>query len=304
MKRRTFLAAGALLVLASIAPARSAEKLNVVTSFSILADMVREIGGDRVEVKTLVGPDGDAHAFDPAPADAKALTQAGLFVVNGLGFEPWQKKLVDASGFAGPVVVASEGVAVRHMDHGGKDHEHGDHEAFDPHAWQDLRNGIAYSRNIAAALAKADPASGKDYEQRAQAYVAKLEALNADIRARLAEIPEVKRKVITSHDAFGYFGEAYGIAFLAPEGLSTEAEPSAGDVAKLITQIRQEGIKAFFVENVSDPRLIEMIASETGAVPGGALYSDALSPPDGPAASYMAMFQNNVKALIEGMNKQ
>jgi zinc/manganese transport system substrate-binding protein len=266
--------------------------------------MVREIGGDHVEVTTLVGPNSDAHAFDPAPADAKALTQAKLFVVNGLGFEPWQKKLVDASGFAGPVIVASEGVGVRHMEHSSEDHEHHDHEAFDPHAWQDLKNGVVYVKNIAAAITKADPANAKNYEQRAQAYVAKLEALDANIRGLLADIPKAKRKVITSHDAFGYFGEAYGITFLASEGLSTEAEPAAGEIAKLITQIKDEGIKAFFVENISDPRMIEMIASETGASPGGALYSDALSQPDGPAASYVAMFENNVKLLIEGMSKQ
>lgn len=304
MKRRIFLAFSSLLAFAAASPAWSSEKLKVVASFSILADMVREVGGDHIEVTALVGPDGDAHAFDPSPADAKALAEAKLFVINGLGFEPWQKKLVEASSFLGPVVVASEGVAVRHIENGDEHHSHEDHEAFDPHAWQDLKNGIVYVKNIAAALAKADPAHAKDHEQRAQIYAAKLEALDASIRGRLAEIPEAKRKVITSHDAFGYFSAAYGVSFLAPEGLSTEAEPSAGEMARLITQIREQGIKAFFVENISDPRVIEMIASETGAAPGGSLYSDALSPPNGPAATYVAMFENNARLLIKGMKQQ
>jgi zinc/manganese transport system substrate-binding protein len=295
MKRRALLVLAPLFAANMVSPGGSTAKFKVVTSFSILADLVAQIGGEDVEVRTLVGPNSDAHAFDPAPADAKALTEAELFVINGLGFEPWHKKLIEASGFSKPVIIASEGVAGRPMK-GSQERD-----IFDPHAWQDLRNSVIYVKNIEAALKQADPASAKNYASRAQTYVAKLRALDADIRARFAKIPEAKRKVITSHDAFSYFGEAYGVRFQAPEGLSTEAEPAAGEVAALIRQIRAEGIKAFFVENISDPRMIEMIANETGAVPGEALYSDALSPPDGPATTYIAMFESNVQSLIQGM---
>jgi zinc/manganese transport system substrate-binding protein len=299
MQRRAFLALGLFATTGFVSPLWGAGKLKVAASFSILADMARQVGGDYIDVTALVGPGGDAHAFDPAPADAKALAEAQLFIVNGLGFEPWQQKLIEASGFSEPIIVASEGVAVRPT----VDSAHDQHEAFDPHAWQDVRNGVIYVKNIAAALARADAINARDYMARAQAYVAKLNTLDTDVRARFTKIPEAKRKAITSHDAFGYFGEAYGIRFLAPEGLSTESEPAAGDVAKLITLVRSEGIKAFFLENISNPRMIEMIASETGAAPGGILYSDALSPPGGQADSYIAMIQHNARTLIENMTR-
>lgn len=289
------LAALALLTTFIAAPAHAAP-LKAVASFSVLGDMVARIGGERIALKVLVGPDGDAHGFEPSPADASALAAAGIVFVNGLGFEPWMEKLAAASGYRGPLIAASAGVIPREMQEDGHTHT-------DPHAWQDLANGAIYVRNIEAALASADPAGKSVYEANAAALLAELAGLDRWTRAEIGAVPAAKRKVITSHDAFGYFAAAYGVTFIAPEGLSTDAEPGAGDLARLIDQIRHEGIKALFIENMSDPRLIGMIARETGATPGGTLYSDALSPPDGPAPAYPAMFRNNVPKLKAAMLK-
>jgi zinc/manganese transport system substrate-binding protein len=289
------LAALALLTAFIAAPAHAAP-LKAVASFSVLGDMVARIGGERIALKVLVGPDGDAHGFEPSPADASALAAAGIVFVNGLGFEPWMEKLAAASGYRGPLIAASAGVIPREMQEDGHTHT-------DPHAWQDLANGAIYVRNIEAALASADPAGKSVYEANAAALLAELAGLDRWTRAEIGAVPAAKRKVITSHDAFGYFAAAYGVTFIAPEGLSTDAEPGAGDLARLIDQIRHEGIKALFIENMSDPRLIGMIARETGATPGGTLYSDALSPPDGPAPAYPAMFRNNVPKLKAAMLK-
>jgi zinc/manganese transport system substrate-binding protein len=289
------LAALALLMAFIAAPAHAAP-LKAVASFSVLGDMVARIGGERIALKVLVGPDGDAHGFEPSPADASALAAAGIVFVNGLGFEPWMEKLAAASGYRGPLIAASAGVIPREMQEDGHTHT-------DPHAWQDLANGAIYVRNIEAALASADPAGKSVYEANAAALLAELAGLDRWTRAEIGAVPAAKRKVITSHDAFGYFAAAYGVTFIAPEGLSTDAEPGAGDLARLIDQIRHEGIKALFIENMSDPRLIGMIARETGATPGGTLYSDALSPPDGPAPAYPAMFRNNVPKLKAAMLK-
>jgi zinc/manganese transport system substrate-binding protein len=289
------LAALALLTTFIAAPAHAAP-LKAVASFSVLGDMVARIGGERIALKVLVGPDGDAHGFEPSPADASALAAAGIVFVNGLGFEPWMEKLAAASGYRGPLIAASAGVIPREMQEDGHTHT-------DPHAWQDLANGAIYVRNIEAALASADPGGKSVYEANAAALLAELAELDRWTRAEIGAVPAAKRKVITSHDAFGYFAAAYGVTFIAPEGLSTDAEPGAGDLARLIDQIRHEGIKALFIENMSDPRLIGMIARETGATPGGTLYSDALSPPDGPAPAYPAMFRNNVPKLKAAMLK-
>jgi zinc/manganese transport system substrate-binding protein len=276
----------------------------VVASFSILGDMVRQIGGEHVELATLVGPDGDAHMFEPTPADAEKLAGARLLVVNGLDFESWLPRLVEASGFAGTTVVASEGVRPRSLDeaeeheHAGDGHHHGHH---DPHAWQNLANGVIYARNIGRALAEADPAHAEDYRRASEAYASRLQDLDGEVRAGIAAIPAERRKVVTSHDAFGYFGDAYGITFIAPVGRSTEAEPSAFDVARIIDQIRQESISAVFVESISNTRMIEQIAQETGAAIGGALYSDALTGPDGDAPTYEKMFAWNVLQLTRAM---
>lgn len=303
MRLRHF-AMAATTALAFAGQGAADDRLPVVASFSILGDIVKEVGGDRIALTVLVGADGDAHVFEPAPADAKAVAAAKVLFVNGLNFEGWMDRLVQSSGFAGTLVVAAEGVKPMepaHEDHGhdhGHDHDHGD---VDPHAWQDLKNGAIYAANVAKGLCLADPAHCTGYSERAAAYALRLTALDTEIKAQLAQIPEARRKVVTSHDAFGYFGAAYGLAFIAPQGASTESEASAADVAALIRQIKSEGIAAVFVENISDPRLVTQIAEETGARMGGALFSDALSPPDGPAATYEAMFRHNAAQLIAAL---
>ena len=282
--RRAGLAALATLAVATVSPSWAADKLRVVTTFTILGDIVRNVGREHVALTTLVGPDADAHVYEPTPADARALARADLVVVNGLGFEGWIDRLVEVSGYRGRVVVASEGVNVLTVE-GNRP---------DPHAWQDPANGRVDVANIARALAAADPAHADDYRRRAEAYDRELAALDQAIRDRLDALPGDRRKVITSHDAFQYFGRAYGIDFLAPVGLSTESEPSAGEVAALVRQMRNEDIHALFVENITDPRLVEQLAREAGAVIGGRLYSDSLSGPTGPAPTYVEMFRHNV----------
>ena len=314
LSRRLFLAALATLAVATTSTSWAADKLKVVTTFTILGDMVSNVGGEHVVLTTLVGPDGDAHVYEPTPADARALAQADLVIVNGLGFEGWIDRLVKASGYKGPVVVASEGIAAIKAEeahgqgHGDavsdekseKDEDHHEGE-FDPHAWQDLANGRIYVANIARALAAADTAHADDYRRRAEAYDRELVALDRDIRSRLDAVPGDRRKVITSHDAFQYFGRAYSIDFHAPVGLSTESEPSAGEVAALIRQMRDEGIRVLFVENVTDPRLVQQLAREADAVIGGTLYSDSLSGSTGPAPTYLDMFRHNASEIVEAL---
>lgn len=290
-----FVAIALLVVTLASAPAH-AGSLNVVATFSILGDMTREVGGDRIDLTVLVGPDGDAHTFEPSPADAKTLAAADLVILNGLGFEPWLERLVAASGYKGRIVIASKGIKPRNMSDDGK-------TVTDPHAWQDLSNGAIYVRNIEAALTQADPAGAQTFHENAARLLAVLAVLDRWTRDEIAAIPADRRKVITTHDAFGYFAAAYGVTFLAPEGLSTDAEPGAGALARLIDQIEREGITALFIENMSDPRLIRTIARETGAEMGGELYSDALSKPGGGAPTYPDMFRNNVPRLVAAMKK-
>ena len=271
------------------------DKVPVVASFSILGDIVQEIGGERVSVTTLVGANADAHVFQPAPQDAKRVAEAKLVVTNGLGFEGWIDRLIKASGRKPMVVVASKGIsAIKSKD------DHG-HDGLDPHAWQDVGNAKRYATTIAAALAKIDPEGSNDYAQREAAYQSKLDALDAEIKASIAAIPVERRKLITSHDAFGYFAKAYGMTMIAPQGVSTETEASAKDVAKIIRQIKAEKIPAMFLENVTDPRLIEQISRETDIKIGGKLYSDALSAPDGLAGSYIAMMENNIREMKKAL---
>ncbi len=286
-------------------------KLPVVASFSILGDFVKQVGGDRVAVSTLVGPDGDAHVFQPAPADAKKVAAAKAVFVNGLGFEGWLNRLVKASGTKATVVVATTGVEPRKMeeeddhdhDHAKKGHDHGhDHGETDPHAWQSVANAKIYVANIRDGLIAADPAGKATYEANAAAYLGKLDTLDAEAKAAIAAIPADRRRVITSHDAFGYFGAAYGVEFIAPQGVSTEAEASAKDVAKIIRQIKAEKIPAVFMENISDPRLVKRIADETGARIGGEVYSDALSDDKGPASTYIDMIENNLRAFSSALS--
>ena len=291
LSRRSWFAALAALAVATTSPCWAADKLKVVTTFTILGDMVRNVGREHVALTTLVGPDADAHVYEPTPADARALAQADLVVVNGLGFEGWIDRLIEASGYKGPVVVASEGIAALTVEE----------NQPDPHAWQDLANGRLNVANIARALAAADPTHADVYRHRAETYDRELAALDRDIRGRLDAFPADRRKVITSHDAFQYFGRAYGIDFRAPVGVSTESEPSAGEMASLVRQMRDEGIHALFVENITDPRLVEQLAREAGAVIGGRLYSDSLSGPTGPAPTYLDMFRHNVGEIARAV---
>lgn len=306
------LAAGALLAAMPLA-AYAQEKLPVVASFSILGDFVREVGGDRVNVTTLVGANGDAHVYSPTPADAKTMAAAKLIVINGLKFEGWMTRLIKSSGAKAAIATATTGItpleAADDHDHGHahgkKGHSHGhDHGSVDPHAWQNVANAKIYVGNIRDALAKADPAGKDAYETNAARYLAQLDALDGEIKSAIARIPTDRRKAITSHDAFGYFVKAYGIQFIAPQGVSTEAEASARDVARIIRQVKAEKVPAVFLENVTNPRLAEQIARESGAKVGGRIYSDALSDASGPAGTYIRMMKHSIseieKALAAG----
>lgn len=295
--RRVLLAAFAALIAAPAAGEEAPPRKLAVASTSIIADFVRNVGGDRIEVKALVGPNGDAHVFSPTPGDAKEIATAAIVFVNGLGLEGWLPRLVTASGTKAPVVVVTKGVPPRRMP----DEEHPGRSVIDPHAWQSITDAKIYVANIRDGLVAVDAAGKAAYEANAQAYLAKLDGLEKEVQTAIASIPAERRKIITTHDAFGYFGAAYGMSFIAPEGVSTDSEPSAKDVARIIRQIRKLKIPAVFLENVSDPRLIEQIARETGAAIGGKLYSDALSEPAGPAATYIDMMRHNVRELAKAL---
>jgi len=265
---------------------------NIVASFSILADMTREIAPAALEVSALVGPNSDAHVFEPTPAHGKRLAQAGLVVVNGLGFEGWIDRLVKVSGYRGPVVVASRGISPR---------QGGDH-GTDPHAWQDLTLARRYVANLRDAIAERWPQHQAELKERSAAYLQRIDGLDRQVREQLGAIPRAQRRVITSHDAFGYYAAAYGVDFLAPQGWNTHSEPSAAAVARLIRQIKQDGVRALFVENISDPRMIQRIAQEAGAQVGGTLYSDALSAAGGPAETYLKLFAHNTRTLVAALS--
>jgi zinc/manganese transport system substrate-binding protein len=276
--------------LIAVIPLHAQEKINVVASFSILGDFVRNVGGDIVSVTTLVGANSDVHVYTPAPADAKKIADAKLVIINGLGLEGWLPRLVQSSGGKATIIVATAGIAPRKL---GSD--------ADPHAWQSVANAKMYVANIRDALSAADPAGAATTRANADGYLAELDALDREVREAIAQIPEARRKVISSHDAFGYFAAAYGIAFIAPQGVSTESEPSARDIAAIITQIRAGKIPAVFLENISDPRLMNRIAAETGAKIGGTLYSDSLTGENGDAPTYIDLVRHNIKALTSAL---
>ena len=294
LPRRFLLASATALALLST-PAHAADPLPVTASFSILGDLVRVVGAQRVAVTTLVGPDEDAHVFEPKPSDVKTILGSKLLVTNGLGFEPWAGKLAKSAGYKGEFVIASKGVKGRAMAD-----EHG-HAESDPHAWQDPNNVVLYVRNIATGLSRVDPGGASAYQANAEAYVKELQTLDAWAKEQFAAIPAEKRKVITSHDAFGYFAAYYGIKFLAPQGVSTEAEPSAKQVAQLIRQLQREKIKAVFVENMTNPKLLAQLSKDAGVTVGTALYADALSAPGKPGSTYLQMVRHNVTQLAAGM---
>ncbi len=253
--------------------------------------MAQELAPAGVQVTALVGPDADAHVYEPSPADGKRLAQADLVLINGLAFEGWIERMVKVSGYRGPVAVASQGIQPRS----------GGHHGADPHAWQDLALARRYAANISAACAQRWPDRRDEIARRSADYLTRIEQLDARVRDWLGAVPRAQRRVITSHDAFGYFGAAYGVDFLAPQGWNTHSEPSAAAVARLIRQIRKDGVRAVFVENISDPRLVERIAREGGVRVGGTLYSDALSKPGGPAATYLQLFEHNARSLAAAL---
>lgn len=296
-----------LALLAGALPARAQDRIGVVASFSILGDFVRSVGGDRVAVTTLVGPTGDVHVYTPSPRDAKQIADAKLVVVNGLGLEGWLPRLVQSSGGKATIVTVTKGIKTRDADKDGEPHDHshgsGDDEHTDPHAWQSVPNARIYIANIRDALIAADPAGEAAYRANAEAYLAKLDALDREVREQVAKIPAAARKVISTHDAFGYFADAYGISFIAPQGVSTESEVSARDVARIIKQIRAAKIPAVFLENISDPRLIQRIAAETGARIGGTLYSDSLTAENGDAPTYIDMVRHNIRTLTSALGR-
>ncbi|MEL7445182.1 MAG: zinc ABC transporter substrate-binding protein [Pseudomonadota bacterium] len=355
MHRRTFLASTSALAAVTVAGGAALSANNgarsVVATFSILGDMVQRVAGAHAQVTTLVGANGDTHVYSPTPTDAQALSKADLLVVNGLEFEGWLDRLIDASDFNGERIVATDGIDLiaydgdqdghhedgdkeehghsdhaekddhghedhaekddhGHEDHAKKDDDHDaeddhhghDHGAFDPHGWQSVQNAVIYVNNIAAALSKIAPESADAFEANRAGYIAELEALDSDVRALFETLPPERRTIVTSHDAFQYFGRAYGLTFLAPQGLGTESEASAKDVARLIRQIREQNISAVFVENVADKRLVQQIAAETGVKIGGTLYPGALSGPDGPAPTYLEMIRHNATTLAQALS--
>jgi zinc/manganese transport system substrate-binding protein len=280
----------AAATLMTVIPLRAQEKIQIVASFSILGDFAKNVGGERVDVTTLVGPNSDVHVYTPAPADAKKIADAKLVIINGLGLEGWLPRLVQSSGSKAAIVTATNGIAPRKL---GSD--------ADPHAWQSVGNAKIYVANIRDALIGADQAGAAAYRANADAYLTKLDALDREVRDAVAQIPQAQRKVISTHDAFGYFAAAYGIAFIAPLGVSTESEPSARDIAAIITQIKTGKIPAVFLENISDPRLMRRISAETGARIGGTLVSDSLTSENGEAPTYIDMVRHNIKALTSAL---
>jgi len=297
-------------VLAFGVQAQASAPVPVVVSFSILGDIVQQVGGERVQVRALVGPEADAHVFQPKPADARAVAAARLLVVNGLGYEGWLERLLRNANYRGELVRVTDGIeplpARNDHDHDTKgSHRHGhghDHGEHDPHAWQDVRHAIHSTRRIADALCRVDASGCDSYRQRAHTYAQTLQALDAEIRAAWAPIPPQQRTVVTSHDAFRYYGHAYGVRFLPAQGVNTASEPSAAALARLIRQVRAEGVRAIFVERLTDARLVQRVAQEAGVRPSTVpLYSDALSKPDGPAPDYVSLMRHNTRAMVEAI---
>lgn len=348
LNRRGFIASAAAVAAIPSTSAFAQTSKPVVATFSILADMVERVGGDRLAITSLVGRNGDAHVYQPTPDAARAVSEAELLFVNGLSFEGWLDRLIDASDFQGVRVVATEAIEPilagqgrlperegaeedhhghdedhhdhdedhhhdeahhddedhdeneAHHDEGG--HHHHDHGAYDPHAWLSLANAKLYVETIANALSAADPEHAEQYVANQAAYAAEIDTLDSEVREILGAIPEEKRVVVTSHNAFQYFARDYGLTFLAPQGLSTEAEAAAKDVAHLIEQMRERGVQAVFLENISDPRLLEQIARETGATIGGTLYPGALSEISGPAPTYLDLMRHNARTIATALN--
>jgi zinc/manganese transport system substrate-binding protein len=310
MKRWACMCGWLAVLVFSVCSAEAQDKPVAVATFSILADLTQRIAGDHVQVLTLVGPNGDAHVFEPGPKESAELANGSLLVANGLGFEPWLHRLEDAAGFKGKVVIASEGVTplagaeehegeAAHEEEAEEEGHH--HGASDPHAFQDLSNAQIYAANIAKGLSEIAPDHAAEFKASADTLIAEIAALDQELKAQFAAIPQERRRVLTSHDAFHYFGRAYGIEFVSVQGISTEAEPTAADLAKIVRQARDGHLSAIFLENMSDPRLAETVAQESGMRMGGELYADALSDADGPAPDYLSLIRYNAQQLLAAM---
>jgi len=284
------------LLLSLTAPfaAQAQGKLKVVASFSIIGDMVTQIAGNNVDLKILVGANGDAHEYEPTTVDARSLANADIVFINGLGLEGWIERLIHSSGYKGQVIIVTKSIKTLEAD------AHG-HVADDPHAWQDLANGKIYMINIRDALANADKTHSAEYTKNTALYLKELDALDSWVKSEIAKVPADKRTVISMHDSFQYFALRYGVKFIAPLGISTESQASAADMARIIDQVRKQNITAVFLENMTDSRLIRQLESDAGAHVGGTLYSDAISAPDEPAPNYIAMFRHNVTELVAAM---
>ncbi|WP_185984776.1 metal ABC transporter solute-binding protein, Zn/Mn family [Aureimonas mangrovi] len=282
--------------------ALAAEPLQVVATFSILGDFAKEVGGERVEVSTLVGPNADAHVYEPRPADAIAIARADVVLTNGLGLEGFIDRLVTASGTEADIAALSDGIEAKEEPGGGHYHFVDGEAVFhagalNAHAWQSVPNVKIYVQNTRDAFCRADVEGCESYTANADAYLAELDALDTEIRESIDALPENRRAVVVGHNAFGYFEGEYGLQFLSPQGISTESEASAADVAGLIRQMREAGTTAVFAENISDSRLVERIAAEAGTELKGILYSDALSDPNGPAPDYVSLMRHNVQTM-------
>jgi zinc/manganese transport system substrate-binding protein len=286
-------------------------KLNVVATFSVLGDMVQNVGGDLVALRTLVGPGGDAHAFQPTPADGVALAEADLVIENGVAFETWLDNLYDASGSQARRVAVAEGLDLIKGEEGDEHAEADEHaeeqEAhgeYDPHVWHDVANAIKMVEAIRDALAAADPANAAGYKANADAYLAELNTLDGFIVEQTATLPEERRKLVTTHDTFAYFARRYGYEIVGTAlGATTAADPAAGEIVALVEQIKAAGVPAIFAENIQNPRLMEQIASEAGVALGPPLYTDALGEPGSDGATYVQMMRSNVTTLVTTLGK-
>jgi len=295
-----------IIVLAALllaGPARAAERVTVVATFSVIADMLANVGGDHINIKTIVGAGGDCELYQPTAADVATIASARAVFLNDLNeeFEPWLDPLLKQALFKGMKVVVSRGVRTMTAE---EEHPVSGRQlpaAIDQHAWLDPRNGIIYGRNIAEALIRLDPAGTADYRARAASYTQQLQATDDWACREIASVPAAKRRALASHDSLQYIASAYGITLLAVNGWTNRSEPSAAELAKLARQIRAERVKALFLDSITDPRAMQRIADETGAVIGGTLYGDSLSPAPGEADSYLKMLRHDVSILKAGM---
>lgn len=273
--------------------AQASERPLVVTSASIFADMAQVISGDLVAVASVVPIGGDPHTYEPTPSDVQLIARANLILINGLTFEGWINEMIENSGTRASVALITEGLeAIASEEY---------QNSSDPHAWMSAKNGLTYVANIRDALIRLDPANAEIYRFNAGLYSLQLKDLDLYIQAQIARIPEYKRLLITSHDAFRYYGRQYGIQVEATLGTSTDAEVRTQDVARLTQLIRERQVPAIFVESTVNPKLIRQIASDQNVQIGGSLYADSLGEPGGVADTYLKMLQHNTDVIVAGL---